>query len=104
MRRVKPPIVCLFLLAVPVVALAKEPHWAFQPPQRPALPRVADPSWVQTPIDAFVLARLDRAGVRQSAPADRAALLRRITFDLTGLPPTPQELDAFLTDTRPDAY
>ena len=79
-------------------------HWAFQKPTRPALPAVGDPSWVRTPVDAFILARLEKAGLRPAPPADRATLLRRVTLDLTGLPPTPDELDTFLNDTRPGAY
>src|SRR5262249_15688952 len=80
------------------------PRGALGPPQGSAPPHVSDPAWVRTPVDAFVLARLDAAGLRPSAAADRAALLRRVTYDLTGLPPTPEELDAFLKDTRSDAY
>ena len=81
-----------------------ETHWAFIPPERPALPPVSDPEWVRNPIDAFVLARLDAEGLGPSAEADRATLLRRVTLDLTGLPPTPAELAAFLGDDSPDAY
>jgi hypothetical protein len=79
-------------------------HWAFQKPQRPPLPTVQDTIWVRTPVDAFVLARLDKAGLKPAPAADRATLLRRVTFDLTGLPPTPDELQDFLRDTRSDAY
>jgi hypothetical protein len=79
-------------------------HWSFQVPTRPALPPVRGASWVRTPVDAFILARLEEAGLRPAPPADRATLLRRVTLDLTGLPPTPEELDDFLGDTRQDAY
>ena len=79
-------------------------HWAFDPPQRPPVPSVADASWPRGDIDRFVLARLEREGLKPSPAADRAALLRRLSLDLIGLPPTPQELDAFLADTAPDAY
>lgn len=79
-------------------------HWAFVPPQRPPLPRVAAPGWVRTPLDAFVLARLEKEGLRPSPEADRITLLRRLSLDLIGLPPTPAEVDAFLADTAPDAY
>ena len=78
--------------------------WAFRKPVRLDAPHVSDPHWVKNPIDAFVLARLDTAGLKPSAPADKIALLRRVTYDLTGLPPTLQELDDFLADDRPDAY
>ena len=81
-----------------------ETHWAFILPERPALPPVSDPEWVRNPIDAFVLSRLDAEGLGPSAEADRATLLRRVTLDLTGLPPTPAELAAFLGDDSPDAY
>jgi hypothetical protein len=79
-------------------------HWSFIPPQRPALPAVRHTAWPRNPIDHFVLARLEREGLRPSPEAPRATLIRRVTFDLTGLPPTPQEIDAFLTDRSPDAY
>jgi hypothetical protein len=83
---------------------ADRAHWAFRKPVRPAPPAVRDPSWVRTPIDAFVLARLEQAGLKPAPDADRAALLRRVALDLTGLPPTPQEVDDFLHDARPGAY
>src|SRR5207249_10699327 len=73
-------------------------------PTRAAMPTVKDPKWVRNPIDAFVLQRLEREGLRPSPPASRASLLRRVTLDLTGLPPTSLELDAFLQDTSATAY
>ncbi len=82
----------------------QETHWAYLPPQRPALPRVQDPSWVRTPIDAFILRKLDSAGLRPAPRAERARLLRRLSLDLIGIPPTVAEVDAFLADDRPDAY
>ena len=82
----------------------KHPHWAFNPPQRPAIPKVENQAWVKNPIDAFVLARLEAEGIEHSPEADRITLIRRVSLDLTGLPPTPTEVDRFLTDARPDAY
>ena len=82
----------------------KSGHWAFKSPRRPDAPRVKDTGWVRNPIDAFVLARLERESLRPSPEADRGTLLRRLSLDLIGLPPTVAELDAFLADTRPDAY
>src|SRR3954470_22924836 len=79
-------------------------HWAYVPPKRPELPAVQQTSWVRNPIDHFILARVEREGLQPSPEADRTALLRRVTYDLTGLPPTPAELDAFLADRAPDAY
>lgn len=79
------------------------PHWAFQPVQRPPVPRIEDP-WIRNPIDAFVLARLRSEKVKPSDEADRETLIRRVSLDLIGLPPTLEELDAFLSDDRPDAY
>jgi len=79
-------------------------HWSFIPPARPALPAVGDKNWPKNPIDYFVLARLDREGLKPSPEADKGTLLRRVSFDLIGLPPTPQELDAFLRDTSSGAY
>jgi hypothetical protein len=79
-------------------------HWAFTPPVRPALPVVRRTAWCASPIDRFILARLEREGLTPSPEAARATLLRRLSLDLTGLPPTPAELDRFLGDPRPDAY
>jgi mono/diheme cytochrome c family protein len=79
-------------------------HWSFQPLADPALPEVADVAWVQSPIDRFILARLEQAGRRPTPAADKRTLIRRVTFDLTGLPPTPEEIDVFLADEAPDAY
>ncbi|MFM7520980.1 MAG: PSD1 and planctomycete cytochrome C domain-containing protein, partial [Planctomycetota bacterium] len=78
--------------------------WAFQPLARPAAPQVRQPDLVTTPIDAFVLARLQRDGLSFGPPADRAALIRRATFDLTGLPPSAEEVEAFVADPDPGAY
>jgi mono/diheme cytochrome c family protein len=79
-------------------------HWAFQPVGDPAIPEVTDPAWISSPIDAFVLARLEQAGLMPSPRADRRTLIRRATFDLHGLPPTPDEVAAFEADPSPDAY
>jgi mono/diheme cytochrome c family protein len=79
-------------------------HWSLIPPQRPPLPSVKNHAWPRNPIDHFILARLEREGLAPSPEADKATLIRRVTLDLTGLPPTPQEVDAFLADTSPDAY
>jgi hypothetical protein len=79
-------------------------HWAFQPVKEPALPKVSETSWVATPVDAFVLAKLEENGMKHSVAADRPTLIRRVYFDLIGLPPTQEEADAFLTDSSPNAY
>jgi hypothetical protein len=79
-------------------------HWAFIPPVRPAVPVVRNARWVRTPIDAFVLQRIEQAGISPAPEADRAMWLRRVTLDLTGLPPTPAELDAFQADRTATAY
>ncbi len=81
-----------------------ESHWAYIPPQRLAVPAVERGDWPRNPIDAFLLARLEAASIEPSPEADRATLIRRLSLDLTGLPPTPDEIDAFLADERPDAY
>jgi mono/diheme cytochrome c family protein len=85
---------------------AAQRHWAFVPPVRPSVPSAGSTPnpWVRNPIDAFLLARLNREGIQPSSEADRATLLRRLSLDLTGLPPTPAELDAFLADRGPNAY
>ena len=79
-------------------------HWAFQPVKKPALPEVQNKSWVQNPVDNFVLAKLEANGMTPNQPADKATLIRRIYFDLIGLPPHPAEVQAFVKDTSPDAY
>ncbi len=81
-----------------------ETHWAYVPPKRPELPAVQDTKWVRNPIDRFVLAKLEKGGLHPSPETDKTTLLRRVTFDLTGLPPTPAELKAFLDDKSPSAY
>src|SRR5205085_2088743 len=82
-----------------------EPHWAFTLlPQNVPVPAVSSAAWCRNPIDRFVLARLEREGLKPSPQANREVLLRRVTLDLTGLPPTPAEIDAFLRDRSPDAY
>ncbi len=79
--------------------------WATTAPKRPEPPEVTSrTAWPRKPIDRFILARLEREGLRPSPEADKATLLRRLTYDLTGLPPTPAEIDAFLTDRSPEAY
>ena len=86
-------------------ARAKETHWAYRPIVRPEPPAsVSDPAWTVNPIDRFILAALDKNGLRPSPAADRRTLLRRATFDLTGLPPTAAEVAAFVADPAPDAF
>jgi mono/diheme cytochrome c family protein len=85
-------------------ATAAPEHWSFRPPVRPEPPPVRDRSWPRNAIDAFVLARLEREGLAPSLEADRSTLIRRVSLDLIGLPPTLAERDAFLNDPRPDAY
>jgi hypothetical protein len=80
------------------------PHWAFVAPKRPPPPAVRQADWPRNDIDRFVLAKFEAAGLKPSPEADRATLIRRLHADLTGLPPTPEEVDAFVADSRPDAY
>lgn len=82
----------------------KRNFWAFRPVQRSVSPKVATPQWVKNPIDAFILTKLEAKGLRPSPPATKTALLRRVSFDLTGLPPTPKEVQEFLADRSPNAY
>lgn len=79
-------------------------HWSFQPRQPQSLPDVAQSDWVQTGLDRFILAKLEAAELSPTPPAERRQLLRRVTFDLTGLPPTPEEIAEFLADERPEAF
>ncbi|MBX3415142.1 MAG: PSD1 domain-containing protein [Pirellulales bacterium] len=87
----------------PAVDETSKAFWSFQPVERPATPEIVDP-WVRTPIDAFVLAKLQQAGLRPAPVADKAALLRRAYYDLIGLPPSPEQVEAFLADPAPDAF
>ncbi len=82
-------------------------HWEFQPRKDPAVPQFTDAAgkaWVKTPVDAFILTGLRKAGLKPAPAADRATLIRRVTFDLTGLPPTLEEIDAFVADTSANAW
>lgn len=79
-------------------------HWAFVGPQVQTLPRTGNPGWCRNPIDQFVLARLESAGLQPAQEADRRTLIRRVTLDLTGLPPNPAEVEAFVADQSPDAW
>jgi mono/diheme cytochrome c family protein len=87
----------------PVDEQAKQ-FWSFRPVARPVLPIVKDTAWVRNPVDAFVLAKLEASGLKPAPPAAKGALLRRVTYDLIGLPPSPEEVKAFLADHSPDAY
>src|SRR5260370_42534184 len=108
-------LVCLMLLGIltrPERSQAGDPdwsgpkknHWAWKAPVRPALPAVRNEAWVRNPIDAFVLAKLEAAKLKPAEPASRGQLIRRATFDLIGLPPAPEEIDAFVNDRAPKAW
>jgi len=79
-------------------------HWAFQPPAERPVPSVSNSKWPQSALDHFILAKLEAAGLSPTMRADKRTLIRRVTFDLTGLPPTPDEIDTFLADEAPDAF
>jgi hypothetical protein len=81
-----------------------QPHWSFIPPKRPEPPAVPDAAWVRNPIDRFILAKLGENGLAPAPEADRRTLARRLSLDLTGLPPDPAEVEAFVADPAPDAY
>ncbi|HMC65831.1 MAG TPA: DUF1549 and DUF1553 domain-containing protein, partial [Gemmataceae bacterium] len=87
-----------------VIPSAKKNHWAWKPPVRHPPPRVKNAAWLRNPIDAFILAKLEAAGVAPAPAASREQLIRRVTFDLIGLPPTPAEIDAFVNDPSPSAW
>jgi mono/diheme cytochrome c family protein len=78
--------------------------WSFQPVQKPAVPSIKDTNWAKTPIDRFVLARLEEKGLKAVHAADKRTLIRRAYFDLIGMPPTPAQVDAFFADNSPDAF
>jgi mono/diheme cytochrome c family protein len=89
----------------PQAATVKSDHWAFRAPVRPAVPQVRNPqSTIRNPIDRFVVARLEKEGLAPSPQADRVTLIRRLSLDLLGLPPTPSQVDEFAADSAPDAY
>src|ERR1051325_5159443 len=90
---------CVAALGAPPAQTAR--HWAFVPPARLHPPPVTDRRWPRNPIDHFILARLEREHIRPSPEADRVTLIRRLSLDLTGLPPTPPEVDAFVNDRPP---
>jgi hypothetical protein len=90
--------------ATRVITAEERAFWSFRPIQDPPPPAVADASWPRSSLDRFILAGLEAKGLRPVAPADKRTLIRRATFDLTGLPPTPEEVDAFLHDESPDAF
>ncbi|WP_206198567.1 DUF1549 and DUF1553 domain-containing protein [Zoogloea dura] len=90
--------------ARPARAAQGQQHWAYQPVARPATPAVKDAKWVRSPIDALVLAQLESKGIKPSADADRATLIRRVTLDTWGIIPTPEEVKAFVNDKSPQAY
>jgi cytochrome c553 len=102
-KRLKPEQVALLKEWIEQGAKWSE-HWAFVAPVRPPLPGVNDVNWPRNPIDYFILARLEKEGLKPSPEASKTTLIRRVTLDLTGLPPTPAEVDAFLADASPDAY
>ncbi|HEX4488732.1 MAG TPA: DUF1553 domain-containing protein [Terriglobales bacterium] len=102
-RSLKPEQVALLRQWVKEGAVYEE-HWSFIPPKLPAVPQTKNASWPQTSIDSFILSRLEKEGLTPSQEADRSALIRRVTYDLTGLPPTPEEVQAFLADQSANAY
>jgi hypothetical protein len=87
-----------------VVTEESKNYWAYKPVKRPDVPQVKNKGWVKSPIDAFILAKLEAKGLSPVGAADRIALIRRATYDLTGLPPSPEEIDKFVGDASPKAY
>jgi len=88
----------------PPVNEKNKQFWSFKPVQRPSVPTPTNATWVRSPIDAFILSRLEADGLQPVAPAEKTALLRRATYDLTGLPPTPKAVENFMRDDSPDAF
>lgn len=88
----------------PPTQVADKNYWAYRPVKRPALPTVKNAAWVKTPIDAFVLAQLEAMGLEPNPAADKVSLVRRAYYDLTGLPPTPEQVDEFVNDSSPTAW
>ena len=92
----------LFVTTGAFVVAAEPLHWSFAPVRKPAIPAVKNAAWLKDGTDVFILAKLEAAGITPNPDADRATLLRRATFDLTGLPPMPEELAAFVRDPAND--
>src|SRR5881392_2409346 len=90
--------------SAPEISQSKSDHWTFKPALRPAVPAVTNRTWPRNPIDRFVLAKLEAVNLAPSPEADRVTLIRPLSFDLTGLPPTPEEVGQFVSDRAPDAY
>lgn len=90
--------------AAPLASIKAERHWSYVKPVRPEIAAVKDAAWVRNPIDSFILERLEKEGLKPSPEASKTTLLRRVYLDLTGLPPSPKDIEAFLDDKRPDAY
>jgi hypothetical protein len=99
----RPAVDATPIIEAPITAADRE-HWAFRPVVQPAVPAVQDASWPRSPIDAFILARLEKDDVAPAGEASQATVLRRLSFDLRGLPPSPEEVAAFESDRRPDAH
>ncbi len=87
-----------------VLTEAQRNFWSFRPVKMPALPAVKNTAWVRNPIDRFILAKLESQGLKPAPPADRRTLIRRVTYDLIGLPPSPEEVEAFVNDRSPNAW
>src|SRR5262249_31718837 len=81
-----------------------ETHWSFKPPKRPPVPAVKDEAWPRNEVDRFLLARMEAEGLTTSPEADRTTLIRRLSLDLTGLPPAPADVEGFEKDPSPNAY
>ncbi|MCE9564228.1 MAG: DUF1549 and DUF1553 domain-containing protein [Planctomycetes bacterium] len=98
-------LIATLILIAPVFAVAPDTHWSLRPRTQPVVPELRNPKFaIRTPVDAFILARLEKEGLTPAPEADRATLIRRVTLDLIGLPPTPAEVDAFVKDPATDAY
>src|SRR5262249_19319061 len=111
-QQLMPPAKSLKKLTDPQKALLRrwisagaeyQPHWSLIAPKRPQLPAVKNESWVRNPIDRFILAELEKHGLQPAPEADRRTIARRLSLDLTGLPPMPEEVEAFVQDSATDA-
>src|SRR5215510_14948336 len=96
-------VVSVFLISA-AESPASTDHWAFSAPAKPSVPKVKNANWSQNPIDFFILAKLEEKRLKPSPPADRRTLVRRLSFDLIGLPAAPEEVEAFLRDRSQSAY
>src|SRR5437773_3201005 len=97
-------LLCISVASALAGGAPAETHWAFKPLASPAIPSTTNLAWAKTDVDRFILAKLEEQGLRPASPADKRNLLRRASFDVIGLPPTIEQIETFLADSKPGAF